>query len=603
MQEPDQATIREVRRALIRLARPRAEHACWIDPGKDASEPAVLLLGRRTGLLVVLARAWTSTELISATPGAFLLSKGEGRLKRPNPDRAGRRRPAEVREALKEAGVDPGVPVAHATAFPGMTRARFVERGFHWFVPGERVLFRDDLAPGGDLDRDATGAGFRRQVSMAFPRRSAAIGARDMDRVLLALHPEALIRGSEGEGAGRVRFQEGVAALDEAQARAALRLSSGHQVITGPPGSGKTQVLVHRCAFLSRYGSGFRRILLVCYNIALVGYLESLVRERGLAPSDDGVLVTHFYELCGRILGDTVPFENRDHAFYRDVTLRTLERVREETSPGVDRFDAVLVDEAQDFSDDMLRVVTEMLRPGGDLVVALDASQDLYGRRSAWESLGVRARGRTRRLEHVYRNTAEIFEFGRRFLGRQAVRRRQPAVLPEPWPFQGPLPQLRRFESMDAVLSFVAGEIRARVETEGRSGETAVIYDDKIYGRDRFSYDNRAMPMRILGALEQAGVGARWVSRDARPKRAFEPGREPVVLISIHSAKGLDFDRVYLVGVDRIVPPEAATKKVQATLYVALTRARYALVVPYVEETPFIHRMRVVLQATRKGAS
>ena len=596
----DREAVGAVRSSLARLARPHAEHACWIDPEEDGSGGAVLLLGRRTGLLVIPVRAWTTEELVSATPGAFQLSSGGERRKRLNPDREGRERAGEIREALKGAGVESGVTVGHAVAFPYMTRTEFARRGFHWFVPLERALFREDFEPEDDLDRDVSGMRFRERISEAFPRRPVALTAGCMDRILQALHPEASIRGPSGERERRARFREGVSALDEAQARAALRLSPGHQVITGPPGSGKTQVLVHRCAFLSRYGSGFGRILLVCYNIALVGYLESLVRERGLAPSADGVLVTHFYDLCRRILGEDVPFENRDDAFYRDVTARTLERIRRKDG-GAPVFDAVLVDEAQDFSDGMLRVVTETIRPGGDLVVALDASQDLYGRRSSWENLGIRARGHTRRLRHVYRNTAEIFEFGRRFLGRQPVRRRQPAVLPDPWPFRGPLPVLERFESVDELLASTAGEIRTRLEAEGPDEEIAVVYDDKIYGRDRFSYDNRAMPMRILGALDQAGVRAAWVSRDARSKRAYGPGRDPVVVISIHSAKGLDFDRVYLVGMDRIVPPEAAGRKVRATLYVALTRARYELLVPYVEETPFIRRMKEIRDVLRAG--
>jgi superfamily I DNA/RNA helicase len=476
-----------------------------------------------------------------------------------------------------------------------MTRAAFTERGGHWFLPVERALFRGDLEPGGDLDLDLSGARFRSRITGAFPRRPRTLQNRELERILPALHPEVRLRAPRSDLTRRRAFREGVAALDEAQARAALRISPGHQVITGPPGSGKTQVLAHRCAFLSRFGAGTGRILFVCYNIALVGYLEGLVGPRVPGPRRDNVTVTHFYDLCSRILREEVPFENRDDAFYRDVTVRTLDRIRQGVS-AILPFDAVLVDEAQDFSDDMLRVVTGMLQPGGDLVIALDASQDLYGRRSSWEDLGIRARGRTRRLRHVYRNTAEIFELGRRFLGRQPARRRQPAVLPEPWPFRGPPPLLRRFESMEAVLAFTAEEIRARLEKEGEGEEIAVIYDDKIYGRDRFSYDNRSMPMRILGALERAGVPAEWVSRDARSKRAFGPGRAPVVVISIHSAKGLDFDRVYLLGADRVEPPAEARKKVQATLYVALTRARYALTVPYVEETSFVRRLEEILR-------
>ncbi len=71
-------------------------------------------------------------------------------------------------------------------------------------------------------------------------------------------------------------------ALDDAQSRLALRLKSGHQIIKGPPGSGKTLVLVNRCCHLSRYQPKVKRILLVCFNIALVSYLKRLNQEKGI---------------------------------------------------------------------------------------------------------------------------------------------------------------------------------------------------------------------------------------------------------------------------------------------------------------------------------
>jgi superfamily I DNA/RNA helicase len=66
-------------------------------------------------------------------------------------------------------------------------------------------------------------------------------------------------------------------------------------------------------------------------------------------------------------------------------------------------------------------------------------------------------------------------------------------------------------------------------------------------------------------------------------------------LISIHSAKGLDFDLVYLVGADRIIPTDETRDRLIRLLYVAITRAKYRLVIPYTEETEFIDRFMACL--------
>ena len=68
-----------------------------------------------------------------------------------------------------------------------------------------------------------------------------------------------------------------------------------------------------------------------------------------------------------------------------------------------------------------------------------------------------------------------------------------------------------------------------------------------------------------------------------------------VPLISIHSSKGLDFDLVYLVGIDHIHPIKTTQERMVSLIYVAMTRAKYRLVIPYVEETEIIERMKACL--------
>ena len=73
------------------------------------------------------------------------------------------------------------------------------------------------------------------------------------------------------------------------------------------------------------------------------------------------------------------------------------------------------MDEGQDFRDDMFRILLSLLRPGGDLVIALDAFQDLYRKEGSWKSLGIEAKGNSRTPKQVYRNTAEIEAFSQSF--------------------------------------------------------------------------------------------------------------------------------------------------------------------------------------------
>jgi superfamily I DNA/RNA helicase len=73
-----------------------------------------------------------------------------------------------------------------------------------------------------------------------------------------------------------------------------------------------------------------------------------------------------------------------------------------------------------------------------------------------------------------------------------------------------------------------------------------------------------------------------------------------VSLISIHSSKGLDFDLVYMIGIDRIRPTDATRENLISLVYVAMTRAKYSLVIPYTVETELIGRMKECLPGSKR---
>jgi hypothetical protein len=595
---------RRVFRFLKEAARPDKDFICWHEPpiGAKGKEPDFVLFCRTLGLLVLEVKDWSSPQIISYTPEEFKIRVKEKTWKKRSPDKQAKGYVNALMEVLKEVpefrvevGAHAGglkIPIARMVIFPRIERDEFFDRGLQWLIPMERVMVKEDLASEGQILNDESGRKFKERISGAFPFRYGGLTPSEINKLSSLIWHEAQIKLPLRKGRGKTRFRREVQALDEAQASLARRLKSGHHIIKGPPGSGKTLVLVHRCCHLRQYHPQKKNILLVCYNIALVSYLKRLIQEKGIGVGNGGIHVSHYYELCSKILGEPIQFENEDNEYYDMIVEETISRVAKGVSR-LDQFDAILIDEGQDFSNQMLKALLGLLRSGGDLVIALDSYQDLYSRRGPWKSLGIQAVGRTSYMGKVYRNTSEIFNFTQRFIGESEKFEQQLALLPDDHALHGDPPELHQFSDFDEAENFLIEDLSKCLDQgEYKRSEVAVIYDDKVYGFDRFAYDNRALPMRVHKKLEASGIPTTWVSQDVRAKEMYDVTTDRVSLISVHSSKGLDFDLVYLVGVDRIQPSEITRAYLTNLIYVAMTRAKYRLVIPYERETEFIKRMK-----------
>jgi hypothetical protein len=595
---------KRVHRFLKEAARPHADFICWYEPsiGALGKEPDFILFGKKLGLFVLEVKDWKLQQIKAYTPFEFALQISGRTEKKVNPDKQVKGYVNALMEKLRsfpeflsdlpghEGGLK--IPIGRMVIFPNVERKAYCDRALQWLIPAERTLFSDDLWAGGEILLDSSGKKFSERVSKALPFRFRGLTHKEFEKLTFLLWPESQIALPAREGEGKPRFQQEVRTLDEAQAKLALHLKHGHQIIKGPPGSGKTLVLVHRCCHLFKFHPRMKRILFVCYNIALVSYLKRLIHEKGLGIGEKGIHVHHFFELCSLILGEPLHYENEDADYYEFIVEETLSRLsggKEALPP----FDAIFIDEAQDFSNDMLKTLLMSLKEGGDLVIALDACQDVYRRRASWKALGIRAPGRIHHLGRVYRNTPEIFDFTQRFLGKEPERAKQIAL---DLAFHGETPVLKRFQNMEQVGDFLVSDLgEALAAGEYKRSEIALIYDDKVYGSERFAYDNRALPMRLLRRLNEGGIPVTWVSQDVRAKEMFDVTTDRVSLISIHSSKGLDFDLVYLVGMDRIRGAVISSANLVMLIYVAMTRAKYRLVIPYVDETEFIQRIKICL--------
>ncbi len=137
-----------------------------------------------------------------------------------------------------------------------------------------------------------------------------------------------------------------------------LDILEGNQqlFIEGGAGTGKTWNAVEKAARLAEAGDG-ADVLLLCYNIALGRFLRDLVKRRPLNQGSITVfqweeLADHILDACG--MENEPPaadasYEKKQQYFDHDLPGLLLECVREEEfADRLPRFDALVVDEAQD---------------------------------------------------------------------------------------------------------------------------------------------------------------------------------------------------------------------------------------------------------------
>ena len=153
--------------------------------------------------------------------------------------------------------------------------------------------------------------------------------------------------------------------------------------IRGGAGSGKTFLALEQARRLSRAG---QRVALVCYSHGLASYLERITSA--WKRRDQPAYVGEFHELgirWGAAEGPDEQERNKQTAdFWERVLPNQMLDLAEKLEPG-HRFDAIVVDEAQDFADEWWKPMLACLRDpeAGGIYVFSDESQRVFDRQGS----------------------------------------------------------------------------------------------------------------------------------------------------------------------------------------------------------------------------
>jgi hypothetical protein len=572
----------------------------WYEPLYDPSgdKPHLVVLIPDRGIVVLEALEVKTGGLLGALRGRIRIVRDDREVELDNPLERAERLAQILREriAAEPRLSEVTIPVGAGAILTSLNREDAENKAVDRILDLDRCLFRPDL--------DATIAGKGQTNLLRVLTRMMGTTVEDpipaeKEKLLRGIiQPETVIdRLTEPtSGVQLTIFRPGtgdddvIRVMDRQQEAMAKSLGEGHRVIRGVAGSGKTLILVYRARLLAKLFPD-RRFLLTCYTRSLAGQL------RALLEGYSNVEVIHL----DRLMFETIRAAGLRHPGYKDddtgdhvakIALQALGR-----GAGV-RYDAILLDEAQDFGTDALRFALGLLEPGrDDVVIVADAAQNIFRRKFSWKQAGIQAQGRSRILRINYRNTREILEFASRFLLASRILRpdevpdpedENTVIPPESSMRSGPQPIVEVVRGVQREVEWAINRVEEWMRRDPGPRTIGVLYPGALdNGVDRAK--------GLWEGLRKSNVEVFWLGdpRDSKSKDRLADVKSPIIMTNVYNAKGLEFPHVVLCGLWRDSVDGEDNRRVA---YVGMTRATEHLAVVSREGHPLVDDLKMAAE-------
>lgn len=346
-------------------------------------------------------------------------------------------------------------------------------------------------------------------------------------RIALSISAGALIQDKERELFEINRTQDTVIDLLAHYPRA---------FIVGGAGTGKTWIGIKKVLRCVQSGN---KALYLCYNKALAEFVSMIV-------ADTRVDCYNIDNFAYSVLKDKV-FSVPEYNGCKEYSV-LISNV-----PNLKKYDLVVVDEGQDFTEDWAFTANLLLKESGALYVFYDESQNIFSRNFG-EKFFINEPPFV--LRYNIRNTANIYRYTqeRTNLGWDTIANR----------IEGVEPDYRSFGRKQQAIAFIDSIVNKLVNKEGVSLQKIVILS------------NRRKDNSILNEISM--VGAHPVSDEK-----ISPNTKAIAFRTVQGFKGIESD--VIIYINHTYKNEPKTESVRATLYTAQTRARFYLYIIDFEET------------------
>ncbi len=344
--------------------------------------------------------------------------------------------------------------------------------------------------------------------------------------------------------------------LDDDQ-KAVMELPpEGSFLVRGPPGSGKTNLLLMRASYLTL---SHKNAAVVVFNRTLAEFLRAGGTQYRFSPDN----IFTYPQLVRRLANEAgFPLE-RLSSFdeVREQSLAVLTSLLENRVEPM--YDTLLIDEAQDYRFEELEKLRALT---ADIFLATDARQRIY-------KVGGEVAGRgmldlvdeEKELRFHYRNAPSICELADRIGDTFASGPTYVRIAPGcRYPLGSPQEEIR-IEQM--TLERQADEIVARLKVQLRA------FPGELIG---VITPHRADADFLAKKIAEAGYGSRLAAHGSDDGLIHIEAARPIFVSTVHGAKGLEFRAVHFAAAETVRKTRDSQKRVAFT---AVTRAKTSLTI------------------------
>lgn len=387
------------------------------------------------------------------------------------------------------------------------------------------------------------------------------IGAHLAQFSLTIIRPEIYVgKLVEFNGIDIKNRKEEIHLLDQKQQDIVKFPDVGHFLVSGVPGSGKTITVLARAFKLLERNPDWN-ILITCYNSPLAVKIEEMAANRkhlldahakahGFKIKGN-VKVRSFHGVCYDVVKKR--FTTKSDGYTEEKMILDVQK------KAVPIYDAVLVDEYQDFSDVWFDIVKKIAKKHPrkakkdieSIFLSGDKLQQVKGPEEAksWAELGFEVSGRSRFLNICYRSCSNHLKIALEFLGKDAWNSYKSLHLEE---------SIKEADC-DAVKSPGILEFK-RGDTNELKHLLNEVLDKDVPPEEVMVI---GMPHRIFGLKQDL--------------KSFKD--KGVVFESYGRCKGLEAPVVILFNADFFEPRGLSEKNKRRNMYMCLTRSNFALYV------------------------
>ena len=352
----------------------------------------------------------------------------------------------------------------------------------------------------------------------------------------------------------------------------------GHFRLRGVAGSGKTLIIAYRAAKLA--SEGFK-VLVVTYNITLWHYIKDMIARSPIGFEWKNITFNHFHGFCNDILNKLGVPAPKEH--YLEKIVPTVEKALKTAMLSGKKikdlqFDAILIDEGQDYEWEWYDLLCKFLRERDELLIVCDKKQNIYLRDLRWIDKPMKNfPGRWRELKTVYRLPKKIGDAANRFsdmfgLDQSIEIEKYIQLKLSEMPLKSHL-VWKNIQSGEWLPQMKIAYEQIRSEQlksgEGHPSDIVILLPTKSMGNEAVKeFEKQNIEVNHVFEEEMA-------SRYHHHKKAFWLGDSRLKMCTIHSFKGWEAVHVIL-----LIPEEwKGSGNLDALVYTAMTRTRENLIV------------------------